>query len=630
MINDPLDETRISFRHHTIANEWYFAYSGSNDPKFDIRRVIATVHTTQATQAHTVSDGVFVSFQITLDGSSIELKILSPEVYTLTVTDSTHLTETKLAFFPLAANAGVSRIDDLVVVEIVESFIVTSNEEDTVRNSAIGQLDNHPIGNVIQTEVGTTDKILNLAKRDNQLTILKARSISTGNFVGAFYSENIGFTKHGLFSVLGVLSVTITINAEESNEFILIMDEDDLYLYNGNQIVSFFEKVELRQFYRDNVTTSSFMLFDKLNGEIMFFLGTEILVWNMHIPEFYIRSTDITPLYGFLDADNVLILGNATKQVTFNHSLSPYDENHGYLITTKLFDLRTPHRYKRLKEIASYLGTTETQLITISETQIAEVVFLDNLDSSGAGGNLIDHTPDTDSLGGGWIYQHSTAGNTTGDMLSSAAEMRAQTSTSNDRNIAYVETGLKDFIITHVFRRNSPGTTPMSTAFRRTSDKLFWYVVYDPGDDTAELFKITSVEPASAISVSSVAVTSLPHSASASYVVECVGPSIIIKVNGTTVINVVDSFNSDATQHGIPLPTTGSHDRHQSFKIEAAFGEVIEETPAVAPTILKHRRNFTKHLFKEMTVEFKNSVTSNVLTAKIRDYLLKVERWQKP
>jgi len=370
MINDPLDETRISFRHFTIANEWYFAYSGSNDPKFEIRRVIATVHTTQATQAHTVSDGVFVSFQITLDGSSIELKIISPEVYTLTVTDSTHLTETKLAFFPLATNAGVTRIDDLVIVETVESFIIESNEEDTVRNSPLGQFDNHPIGNAIQTEVGTTDKILNLAKRDNQLTILKARSISTGGFVGAFYSENIGFTKHGLFSVLGVLSVTITINAEESNEFILIMDQDDLYLYNGNQIVSFFEKVELRQFYRDNVTTSSFMQFDKLNGEILFFLGTEILVWNMHIPEFYIRKTDITPLYGFLDADNALILGNATKQVTFNHGLgTPYDESMSLLIRTKINDLKTPHRFKRLAKLHSYLSSSGDTDIALSDVQ---------------------------------------------------------------------------------------------------------------------------------------------------------------------------------------------------------------------------------------------------------------------
>jgi len=629
MINDPLDETRISFRHFTIANEWYFSYSGSNDPKFEIRRVIATVHTTQATQAHTVSDGVFVSFQITLDGSSIELKILSPEVYTLTVTDSTHLTETKIAFFPLATNAGVTRIDDLVIVEIVESFIIESNEEDTVRHSPISQFDNLPIGNVIQTEVGTTDKILNLAKRDNQLTILKARSISTGSFVGASYSENIGFTKHGLFSVLGVLSVTITINAEESNEFILIMDQDDVYLYNGNQIVSFFEKVELRQFYRDNVTTTSFMLFDKLNGEILFFLGTEILVWNMHIPEFYIRKTDITPLYGFLDADNALIIGNATKQVTFNHSLTPYDEDTSYFIRTKVIDLRTPHRFKKFKELHTYVASNEEMTITLLDaleglnTPMAVTNVFSQDDFNDSSGTLISAHSMTS--GPGWIAEGGV-----GNWRIHTTQVEAQhANLGGGGNIIVTNTGESDGRITTKLQVGSTFGHISFWIFRWTDDLNYWQVRWTNTNVTNSFsFRLSKIVAGvdnliEAIAQSPAILNSVYRDAQ----IDLEGSLINVTVfdAGRTPTpdyifsEVDDSFNQSATRHGV-----STDDSSNGLWDDWLF------TNSQLVATFRHRILRNKSLFKELTIEVKNALDSPNLTAQIRDFLIKIERWQKP
>ena len=695
-INDPDDESRISFRHFLISDEWYFAYSGSNSPTFEIKRVIATVHTVQATQAHTVADGVFVSFQITLDGSSIELKILSPEVYTLTVTDSTHLTETKLAFLAVAANLGATQIDDLVVVETVESFIIESFEEDTVRHSAIGQIDNLPIGNVIQTEVGTTDKILNLAKRDDQLTILKARSISTGGFVGAFYSENIGFTKHGLHSVLGVLSVNITINAEESNEFILIMDEDDLYLYNGNRIVSFFEKVELRQFYRDNVTTSSFMLFDKLHGEILFFLGTEILVWNMHIPEFYIRKTDITPLYGFLDADNFLIIGNAVKQVTFNHGLGvPYDEDISLLIRTKITDLDTPHRFKKLKELHSYISTMQED-ITVSLSDVGGAVPGTAI---GSQVGVQDH----------WIVLCANITTSSGDACYGPLSAWANTVGGRESfilgvlggavfAIPSVVNGLDVIRLTSVVQTSlrliSSGGNANYTYLHASKGwhAIVWYQTATTLTEIATLWGngdfgtqadgsftlFVKVDETFGVHIHRGVATPYINTDTGTQKVKMAAwnfaivtweegtgrDGMRISLNGfnidfdNTVFSGTPSINPPVLdiEMGVRALGVSSPDRVSEMDIvELGAGNVgltdvqitdledyIESTyaflglqPVTTKTILQPVRPKARierqinYLFKELQVEFSNAADSASLTAQIRDFLLKVERWQK-
>jgi len=623
MVNAAGDESRISFRHFNINDEWFFSYSGSTSPTFEIVRVIASAATVQATQAHTVADGVFVSFQITLDGSSIELKIISPEVYTLTVTDSTHLTETKLAFFPLATNSGVTRIDDLVVVERVSTFLIASEEEDTVRHSAIGQFDNLPIGNVIQTEVGTTDKILNLAKRDDQLTILKARSISTGGFVGAFYNENIGFTKHGLHSVLGVLSVTVTINAEESNEFIFIMDEDDLYIYNGNQIVSFFEKVELRKFYRDNVTTSSFMLFDKLHGEILFFLGTEILVWNMHVPEFYIRKTDITPLYGFLDADNFLVIGNAVKQVTFNHGLgTPYDESMSYFLRSRVTDINTPHRFKKFKEMHTYLTSSEGITITLKDDNngLSSVVkniinvFSNDTFTDSDGVLLSDHVMDS---GSGWSLP-------SGNELWTILNNRARRGGGAESGVQ-TETSQSDGVITGEFAVGQSFGNYVTIDFRYQDANNKWDLYF---------INLASVNPnrfalrkwVAGVITDVVSIGHTPIIANdvfKSFQINLEGPNIDVTVFDPTrtptpdyFLSTVDSFNQTLTKHGLFSGGNCLVDdwRFETSAIIAAF------KPRIIPN---------KSLFKELTVEVANTVNSASLTAQIRDFLFKVERWQK-
>ena len=49
-----------------------------------------------------------------------------------------------------------------------------------------------------------------------------------------------------------------------------------------------------------------------------------------------------------------------------------------------------------------------------------------------------------------------------------------------------------------------------------------------------------------------------------------------------------------------------------------------------SPTDLKPRiEHGCNYLFKELEIDFSNTVDSASLTANIRDFLLKVERWQK-
>lgn len=237
------------------------------------------------------------------------------------------------------------------VVVASRAFVsgMTGDEADTIRFSPINQFDVFPAQNVIQTEVGDVDSIKahETLHALNRIVMLKSKSISQGQLVGSSYSEDIGLIRNGLFPDDGYYAL---------DNALFFMDKDDLYIFNGNRAESVFKSVLQKQFYQDNVDSSSFIIYNKIDDELWFVLGSSVFVWHRERGAyFYLRETDITPLFGFLDADNKLIVGTATKLVTFNGSTS--DENDQWSFTTKIYEAGSRRWFKKLHELKLYLDT---------------------------------------------------------------------------------------------------------------------------------------------------------------------------------------------------------------------------------------------------------------------------------
>ncbi len=216
-----------------------------------------------------------------------------------------------------------------------------TEEEDVVRYGPLLQFDNFPIGNVIQTQVGDVDRNQAIVRRDDRLMILKRNSVSQISFLGNRFREDIGLKDNGLFVTDGFLSIDNTL---------FWMDKEDIYYFGGVTPRPLLVNQLMRNIYRDNITTASFLARNKIDNELWAVLGNGvILVYSFDRKNWYQRQTSLTLLFSVLDSDKRLIAGSSTRLQLFNHSETTYDETLTWSFTTKIYDQLTPDFFKKAK-----------------------------------------------------------------------------------------------------------------------------------------------------------------------------------------------------------------------------------------------------------------------------------------
>lgn len=264
-----------------------------------------------------------------------------------------------------------------IIDEIAYCSSLESDEEDMLRNSPVYQYDVFPENNIIQTQVGDADSIKAIVKRGDRLMILKRHSISQGNFIGGRYNEDIGISKNGLYSTDGFIVLGSTL---------FFLDRDDLYAYYGAGDPKPVMKQELmREKYRANVSENSIIAYNKLDNELWLILNGIILVWHIERDEWFIRETNITILYAFLDYDQKMIAGGATDILNFNNTATPYNESISWSFTTRLIDFKTPYSTKKASEFR----------IPVKGSEDINVIFRD---PDKATTKTITKTPDTGTI----------------------------------------------------------------------------------------------------------------------------------------------------------------------------------------------------------------------------------------
>ena len=237
-------------------------------------------------------------------------------------------------------------------------------EEDVVRYGSLLQFDSFPNGNIIQTQVGDIDRNKAIVKRSDRLMILKATSISQISFVGTNYKEDLGLKARG---VLGADFFYVV------GSVLYYGDKEDVYIYAGaGDPVALLSGQLMRSYYRLYVDSNSLIFYRKLDNELWIILsGGNTMVYHFDRKEWYIRSTDIDPLFAFLDADNNMHVGASTKLVTFDHSQTTFGESINYSFRTMLFDLKTPQFHKKVKEFFLVAKSNKNIVVTIHDPREA-------------------------------------------------------------------------------------------------------------------------------------------------------------------------------------------------------------------------------------------------------------------
>lgn len=251
---------------------------------------------------------------------------------------------------------------------------VVSNEdgeEDTVRYSPSGQPDNFPILNLVDVIAGDGDSVKWIGAKNGRFIALKRNSVSQFGWSGSSFNIQRKVATNGLYS--GFLGAIV------EEDFVYFMDADDLYVFDGNRAFPLMENEKLRKIYRENVTTSSFLLWDKLNNELQVHLSASvILVWNRAFKEWYQRVTAYTLLGGFRDADSRLLAFSLGKFVTVNHALTTYSETMGWEFQGMLLDGDNPEDFKQVSKIMLQLSSNfpvQVKLEDPNETRVYSKSF---------------------------------------------------------------------------------------------------------------------------------------------------------------------------------------------------------------------------------------------------------------
>ena len=135
------------------------------------------------------------------------------------------------------------------------------------------------------------------------------------------------------------------------DDILYFMDVDDIYMFNGVNVLPFMQNSLMRSLYVANVHPGSFFAYKPLSKELWLVLNGIIIVYDFERSNFYLRETSITPIHGITDYNQRLFLFESTKFALYDHSQTTFDESMVAAFTTRLIDAKTPQHKKFLKKI---------------------------------------------------------------------------------------------------------------------------------------------------------------------------------------------------------------------------------------------------------------------------------------
>ncbi|MCA9396942.1 MAG: hypothetical protein KC649_07200, partial [Candidatus Omnitrophica bacterium] len=250
----------------------------------------------------------------------------------------------------------------IVIEDIAYCLSLEEDEGDLIRYSPIDQYDVFPQVSLIATRVGDIDRIKAIAKRDNRLVIMKSNSLNQGNFASGSYYHDLDITDLGLFSEYGYVVHADTL---------FYIAKNDLFAFSGGAPTPLMKNEMQRQFYLENVNSSSLVFFDLLNNELLIKLGSKLIAFDLNRREWYEKQTGYTILGGFLDQDRRLLLFTASKIITFNHSDSTYAETINFGFTTSVFADETAEFFSKLNKIKLLSKSNGSVSLTVSDPESA-------------------------------------------------------------------------------------------------------------------------------------------------------------------------------------------------------------------------------------------------------------------
>ncbi len=228
-------------------------------------------------------------------------------------------------------------------------FVISNEagEEDVTRYSPLDQPDNLPNLNIESITSGDNDRALYIGNLDERLVVLKKRTLNQIRVSGDQFYSDIKIALQGLYA--GVRGARVV------ESVLYFMDQNDVFMFDKNRCIPLMYTEKMRTRYKENVDTSSFLLWDKLNNELQVHLKStaNILVWHPEMKEWYERETEFTTkLGGYLDADNKLIMFTPLALVTQNHSSTTgFAENMSFEINTLFLDGSNPENYKSIDKV---------------------------------------------------------------------------------------------------------------------------------------------------------------------------------------------------------------------------------------------------------------------------------------
>lgn len=241
---------------------------------------------------------------------------------------------------------------------------LADDKRDEVLFSPIGQFDNFPEGNVIQTEIGDADYNICLVTRDNRVTIFKRKSYSQVQYAGDTYYEDVGIAQNGLYATDGWMV---------KDDVLFYLAQDDCYYTTGGRPQALLGDGKVREFYRQHLSTSSFITYNKKEHEIWIYLSAGyILVFQEDFGQWYVRTVPGTMTRGFLTYDNDLFLFSSTKVVNFTHGLSSWDEAVTPYLKSLLTLVTGPGEYSKLSHMDLIVSGPVGLSITCSDPDLVE------------------------------------------------------------------------------------------------------------------------------------------------------------------------------------------------------------------------------------------------------------------
>jgi hypothetical protein len=190
-------------------------------------------------------------------------------------------------------------------------------------------------------------------------------------------------------------------------------------------------------------------------------------------------------------------------------------------------------------------GILQQQVVGEAESQLVTDTFTD---SNGTG--LSSHTPDVDSVGGGWIEDFGSGADI--QILSNKAEQTDNVPTYPG-GVAFIDVGVADCSLSGVWRSNPTFGTNGGMVVRATDKDNGWYIRLQ----NAGVFEILERIAGSDTQRASVSPT-VNLNTDYTITVQLSGTTITAQLDGGNEISYSSaSFNQTETKHGIHLRRGG-------------------------------------------------------------------------